>query len=70
VEHIAGLKGSRTKYSVPRCATIQSHGLCVEEGRLCGGVKSPMQLYRRKARVPGRNGGGGEADKPVQAGKT
>ncbi|MEM0443198.1 MAG: hypothetical protein QXS57_00925 [Candidatus Caldarchaeum sp.] len=53
VEHIAGLKGSRTKYSVPRCATIQAHGLCIEEGRLCGGVKSPMQFYRRKARAVG-----------------
>jgi DNA primase large subunit len=70
VEHIAGLKGSRTKYSVPRCATIQSHGLCVEEGRLCGGVKSPMQFYRRRARVLGRNGERGEADKPVQDDKT
>jgi DNA primase large subunit len=70
VEHIAGLKGSRTKYSVPRCATIQSHGLCVEEGRLCGEVKSPMQLYRRRARVLGRNGERGEADKPVQDDKT
>jgi DNA primase large subunit len=70
VEHIAGLKGSRTKYSVPRCATIQSHGLCVEEGRLCGEVKSPMQFYRRRARVLGRNGERGEADKPVQDDKT
>ena len=70
VEHIAGLKGSRTKYSVPRCATIQSHGLCVEEGRLCGGVKSPMQFYRRRARVLGRNGEKGGTDKPVQDDKT
>ncbi|MEM4197540.1 MAG: hypothetical protein QW243_01695 [Candidatus Caldarchaeum sp.] len=53
VEHIAGLKGSRTKYSVPRCATIQAHGLCIEEGRLCGGVRSPMQFYMRKARAAG-----------------
>jgi len=47
VEHIAGLKGSRTKYSVPRCATMQTHGLCIEEGRLCGGVKTPLQFYKR-----------------------
>lgn len=51
VEHIAGLKGSRTKYSVPRCETMQTHGLCIEEGRLCGGVKSPMQYYRRKTPI-------------------
>lgn len=51
VEHIAGLKGSRTKYSVPRCLTMQTHGLCIEEGRLCGGVKSPMQYYRRRMKA-------------------
>ncbi|MCS6784462.1 MAG: hypothetical protein NZ581_04625 [Candidatus Caldarchaeum sp.] len=51
VEHIAGLKGSRTKYSVPKCETMQTHGLCIEEGKLCGGIKSPMQYYRRKAAV-------------------
>ncbi len=50
VEHIAGQRGSRTKYTVPRCATLQAHGLCIENGRLCGGVKSPMQYYRRQAR--------------------
>ncbi|MEM4417126.1 MAG: hypothetical protein QXD32_03615, partial [Nitrososphaerota archaeon] len=49
VEHIAGMKGSRTRYSVPRCSTMQTHGLCVENGRLCGGVSSPMEYYRRKA---------------------
>lgn len=64
VEHIAGLKGSRTKYSVPRCSTMQAHGLCVEEGRLCGGVRTPMQFYRRRAKVGGGSGGdeGGRAE--------
>jgi len=51
VEHIAGLKGSRTRYSAPSCTTMQAHGLCVEEGRLCGGVRSPMQFYRRRAKA-------------------
>uniref|UniRef100_A0A7C5U3P3 DNA primase large subunit PriL n=1 Tax=Caldiarchaeum subterraneum TaxID=311458 RepID=A0A7C5U3P3_CALS0 len=49
VEHIAGLKGSRTKYSVPKCVTMQTHGLCIEDGKLCGGVKNPMQYYRKMA---------------------
>jgi DNA primase large subunit len=48
VEHIAGMKGSRTKYSAPRCSTMQTHGLCIENGRLCGGVRTPMEYYRRK----------------------
>ena len=53
VEHIAGLKGSRTRYSVPRCSTMQTHGLCIENGRLCGGVRSPMEYYRRMAAAKG-----------------
>jgi len=51
VEHIAGLRGSRTKYTTPSCSTMQTHGLCIENGRLCGGVKNPMEYYRRKARA-------------------
>ncbi len=49
VEHIAGMKGSRTKYSAPRCTTMQTHGLCIENGRLCGDVRTPIEYYRRKA---------------------
>jgi DNA primase large subunit len=45
VEHIAGLRGSRTKYSIPSCQTMKAHGLCVEEGRLCPkGIRSPRQF--------------------------
>ncbi|MEM1922466.1 MAG: DNA primase large subunit PriL [Nitrososphaerota archaeon] len=49
-EHIAGQKGSRVKYSPPSCSTMKIHGLCVEEGRLCPGIKNPIQYYRREAR--------------------
>lgn len=46
-EHIAGLRGSRTKYSVPSCQTMRAHGLCVEQGRLCPpGIKNPRQYAR------------------------
>ncbi len=65
VEHIAGLKGSRTKYSAPSCATMQAHGLCIEEGRLCGGVRSPMQFYRRRAMVV-KGPSSGEEGQPMQ----
>ena len=51
VEHIAGLRGSRTKYSVPSCQTMRAHGLCVEEGRLCPkGIRNPRQFYRLSRR--------------------
>lgn len=49
-EHIAGQRGSRTRYTTPSCATMRTHGLCIEEGRLCPGVKNPIQYYRRAAR--------------------
>lgn len=47
VEHIAGMRGSRTKYTTPSCSTMQTHGLCVEQGRLCGGVKNPLTYVKR-----------------------
>lgn len=50
IEHIAGMKGSRTKYTTPSCGTMQTHGLCIEQGRLCGGVKNPLSYVRRFGR--------------------
>ncbi len=47
VEHIAGMRGSRIKYSPPKCSTMQTHGLCIENGRLCGGIKNPLQFRRQ-----------------------
>ena len=50
VEHIAGLRGSRTKYMTPSCSTMKTNGLCVKDGALCGGVKNPLTYYRRMVR--------------------
>ncbi|RLG05313.1 MAG: hypothetical protein DRN61_00975 [Thaumarchaeota archaeon] len=50
VEHIAGLRGSRTKYMTPSCSTMKTNGLCVKDGVLCGGVKNPLTYYRRMVR--------------------
>jgi DNA primase large subunit len=73
VEHIAGLRGSRTKYMTPSCSTIKTNGLCIKDGALCGGVRNPLAYYRRvirrmgkvdkdKAEVGGERGeAGGEA---------
>ncbi len=46
-EHIAGLRGSRTKYMTPSCSTMKTNGLCVKDGMLCGGVRNPLAYYRR-----------------------
>lgn len=65
-EHIAGQRGSRVKYTPPSCNTMRTHGLCVEDGRLCPGIKNPIQYYRREARRDARKrrargeGGGAE----------
>lgn len=54
VEHIAGLRGSRTKYVAPSCSKIRTNGLCIENGRLCGNIKNPMTYYKKKLKELGR----------------
>jgi DNA primase large subunit len=47
VEHIAGLRGSRVKYRPPSCASMKTHGLCIEDGKHCPhNIKNPLQ-YRQ-----------------------
>jgi DNA primase large subunit len=50
VEHIAGKRGSRRKYTAPNCATMRTHGICVNPDELCGSITHPLSYYRRKAR--------------------
>lgn len=49
VEHIAGRRGSRRKYTAPNCSTMRTHGLCVNPDELCGAIKHPLSYYRRRA---------------------
>ncbi len=51
VEHIAGKRGSRRKYTAPNCGTMRTHGLCVNPDELCGTIKHPLSYYRKKARI-------------------
>jgi len=48
IEHIAGERGSRTRYTPPQCATLQTHGVCVNPDVLCRWVRHPLAYYRRK----------------------
>jgi DNA primase large subunit len=49
VEHIAGLRGSRTKYRPPSCQTMKSLGLCVEDGKYCPRwIQNPLQYKKPK----------------------
>ncbi len=51
VEHIAGKRGSRRKYTAPNCSTMRTHGLCVNPDELCANIIHPLSYYRRKARM-------------------
>jgi DNA primase large subunit len=48
VEHIAGERGSGTRYTPPSCSTLQTHGVCVGNDDLCGRVRHPLVYYKRK----------------------
>ena len=48
IEHIAGLRGGRTRYTPPTCATLRTHGVCINPDRICERVKHPLSYYRRK----------------------
>jgi len=51
VEHIAGARGSGTKYIPPSCETLKTHGLCPGSNDLCRGIKHPLAGYRRRMRT-------------------
>jgi DNA primase large subunit len=49
VEHIAGERGSRTRYTPPNCATLQTHGVCVNSNDdSCREARNPLVCYKRK----------------------
>lgn len=48
VEHIAGERGSRTKYATPKCDTLRTHGVCTNPDNLCKRIHHPLGYYRRK----------------------
>jgi len=51
VEHIAGARGSRTKYIPPRCDTLRTHGICPTTDEICRKVRHPLAYYRRKLKA-------------------
>ena len=48
VEHIAGERGSRTRYIPPKCETLKTHGVCITPDDLCSQIQHPLAYYRRK----------------------
>jgi DNA primase large subunit len=49
VEHLAGLKGGRTRYRVPSCKTLQTHQFCFKDPIKCYEITSPLQFPSRKS---------------------
>jgi DNA primase large subunit len=48
IEHIAGIRGSRTKYTPPTCSTLKTHGVCFQPDDICKYVRHPLSYYRKK----------------------
>jgi DNA primase large subunit len=51
VEHIAGSRGSGTKYTPPSCSTLQTHGVCTNSDELCRRIHHPLNYYLRKTKT-------------------
>jgi DNA primase large subunit len=51
VEHIAGTRGSGTKYKPPNCTTLRTHGICISPEPECRGAVNPLVCYIRKLRI-------------------
>ena len=51
VEHIAGERGSRTRYIPPKCETLKTHGVCTSPDELCQILHHPLAYYRRKVKT-------------------
>lgn len=48
IEHIAGERGSATKYKPPQCSVLQTHGVCKNRDELCRRIYHPLGYYKKK----------------------
>jgi DNA primase large subunit len=51
IEHIAGERGSGTKYTCPQCSVLQTHSVCKNRDELCRRIYHPLQYYKRKQKT-------------------
>lgn len=51
VEHIAGERGSATRYTPPQCSLLQTHGVCKNRDDLCRRIYHPLSYYKLKQRA-------------------
>ena len=55
VEHIAGLRGGRVKYTCPSCRTLITHGFCFKT-KECNEIRNPLQFGRKTNLKSNRKG--------------
>ncbi|MFP3985703.1 MAG: hypothetical protein ACLFU9_07060 [Candidatus Bathyarchaeia archaeon] len=48
IEHIAGQRGSRTKYKPPKCQTLRTHGICTQPDEDCQKAGTTLRCYKTK----------------------
>lgn len=51
IEHIAGERGSGTRYTAPQCSILQTHGVCKNKDDMCRRIYHPLAYYKRKQRT-------------------
>jgi DNA primase large subunit len=49
VEHIAGERGSGTRYTCPQCSILQTHNVCKNRDELCKRIYHPLKYYKIKS---------------------
>jgi DNA primase large subunit len=54
IEHIAGERGSGTRYTPPQCSVLQTHGVCRNRDELCRRIYHPLKYYliKQKEKSP------------------
>lgn len=51
IEHIAGERGSATKYTPPQCSVLQTHGVCKNRDDLCRKIYHPLKYYLKMQKM-------------------
>jgi DNA primase large subunit len=51
IEHIAGERGSGTRYTSPQCSILQTHGVCKNKDVLCRRIYHPLKYYKIKQQL-------------------
>ena len=51
VEHIAGGRGSGTKYACPQCSILQTHNVCKNRDDLCKRIYHPLKYYKIRSEM-------------------